>query len=91
MDKAKAMRKLGALAVGQLQAKKASDVEVIASEGTDKDLLGVFSNSFVLSNYEWSKKTAPEVEEKKEEDVDERTKRHSKKIDSFELSHEEMD
>jgi len=89
------MRTLGATAVAQLQGKKASDVEVISSSKIDAELLGVFHNSFFLSNYEWSKKdTTPKPEEDKkdgeeEDEVDERTKRLSKKIDSFTVSHEQ--
>ena len=76
MNQAKAIRKLGALTCVQLQAKKTSNVEVIASEGIDKDLLGVFYNSFVLSNYEFSTKTNPAA---------------LKHIASFELSHAHLD
>lgn len=83
------MRAMGALAVAQLQAKKSADVEVIASEGVDKELLGVFHNSYLLSNYEYTEKTPPEPSEEKEED--ERQKRWMKTIDSFELSHEQID
>lgn len=46
----------------------------------------------MLSNYEWSRKGNVDDDEKKEdeeeEDVDERTKRKSKTIDSFSIDHE---
>ena len=71
-----------------------SDVEVLASSKIEPALLATFTNSFMLSNYEWAKKgDVPEDEEDKkeeadDEDVDERTKRKVKTIDSFEIAHE---
>jgi leucyl aminopeptidase len=88
-NSALAMRKLGALAATQLQAKKVNDVELIASASLDKDLMGVFHNSFALSNYEYTEKTAPEKSE--EEVTDERLNKWRKTIDSFEVSHESLD
>ena len=56
-DVRKSYRQLGATACVQLQEKKSSDVEIIVSEKVaDKDLLGVFEHSFILSNYENSHK-----------------------------------
>ena len=83
------MRKLGALACGQLQGKKASDVEIIASSEFTPSALGTFWNSFYLSNYEYSTKTPPPEDDDKdkepEEVEDERTKKWDKKIASFDL------
>ena len=47
------MRELAAHTVAQLQARKVSDVEVIASSKINADALGAFITSFDLSNYEW--------------------------------------
>lgn len=55
-DLRKHMRELGTMTCSQLQAKKSADVEVVCSEKIDKDHLGVFFNSFHLTNYEWSLK-----------------------------------
>mmetsp|Transcript_7237 Transcript_7237/g.10140 ORF Transcript_7237/g.10140 Transcript_7237/m.10140 type:complete len:179 (-) Transcript_7237:819-1355(-) len=86
------MRELGAHAVGQLQARKVSDVEVIASGAIEPSLLATFHHSFMLSNYEWSQKGDVEDEDEKkddtEEEVDERTKRKQKTLDSFTIEHE---
>ena len=55
--------------------------------------LATFHNSFLLSNYEWSKKgdVKEDEDEKKDDDeeVDERTKRKSKLLDSFTIEHEQ--
>ena len=48
----------------------------------NEEMLGVFYNSFHLSNYEWSTKTAPEPKE----NTDERLNKYTKKIDHFNLS-----
>ena len=88
----KTMRALSVNAVSQLQARKVSDVEVIASSHIDADSLAAFMTGFDLSNYEWSQKGDVEEDEKKaedEKDVDERTKRKRKSIDSFTFSHEQ--
>jgi len=81
------MRRLGAVAAVTLQAKKVNDVEVVASSGVDKDLLGTFYNSFTLSNYEFTTKTAPAEAGKKDKNEDVRVKKHTKHIENFELSH----
>ena len=85
------MRGLAAHAVGKLQASKISDVELIASSKIDVNLLGVFYNSFHLSNYVDDKRGKVDEEDKKEEedkDADQRTKRTVKQLDDFTLSHE---
>ena len=85
------MRELAAHSVGQLQARKVSDVEVLASSKIDPVLLATFHQSFHLSNYEWSQKGNVEDEDEKkddEEEVDERTKRKTKTLDSFSIEHE---
>jgi len=51
---AKHMRELGTMTCARLQAKKASDVEIICGEKIDAQNLGTFWNSFHLTNYEWS-------------------------------------
>ena len=87
----KTMRALAVNAVSQLQARKVSDVEVIASSKIDATALGAFITGFDLSNYDWSRKGNVEEEDKpkeSEDEVDERTKRKAKALDSFVISHE---
>ena len=63
---------------------------MIISEKIEKDHLGVFANAFYLSNYEFTKKTAPpqkEDEKKDEEEVDERTKKYTKAISNYQFLH----
>ncbi len=48
--------------------------------------IGVFYNSFHLTNYDWSLKS--NIDEEKKEVTDERLNRKTKLIDSFEVSHE---
>ena len=73
------MRELAAHSVGQLHGRKIDDVEVLASSKVNPEHLATFHGSFLMSNYEWSKKGNVEEDEKKEDDegeeVDERTKR----------------
>ena len=89
------MRELAAHSVGQLNGRKVADVEVLASSKIKPGHLATFHQSFLLSNYEWSKKgnVEDDEEDKKEEEegeeVDERTKRKVKKMDSFSICHEE--
>ena len=69
-------------------------MEIIVSDKISKDLLGVFANSFELSNFEYSLKTAaPEEneEEKKEvdEDEDPRVKVVKKSIKNFDIVSED--
>jgi len=55
----------------------------------NKDLLGVFENSLILSNYENSHKKQPDAEEesdKVEVDKDERTKRVNKHIENVQIT-----
>ena len=40
-----------------MQGKKADDVEIVVSDKIDTSLLGVFENSFRLSNYEYTLKS----------------------------------
>lgn len=74
-----------------MQAKKSADVEIICSDKIDQAHLGVFYNSFRLTNYEWvvRNQTEKKGEEKKEEDEpkDPRLDRKSKLLDSFVVSH----
>lgn len=92
------MRGLGAKAAQEFHSKKASDVEILVSEKiNDKELLGIFANSFALSNYEFTHKTAPptnEEEDKKameDADYDPRTKKIYKKFDSVSIKSESTD
>ena len=81
--KAKNMRGLAATAWTTLTTRKISDVEIIASSKIDVSLLGVFYNSFYLSNWEHDAKGKVEGEEKKADDgeeVDPRTKRTKRAI-----------
>jgi leucyl aminopeptidase len=64
---------------------KSADVEIICSEKIDAEHLGIFSNSFHLTNYEWCIKDDKKPEKAHE---DERMDRKSKVIDSVEISHE---
>lgn len=63
----KTIRGLGAKAAGEFQSKKCDDVEILLSEKIQSDLHGVFANSFNLSNYEFSHKTAPEIDKEADE------------------------
>ena len=58
------MRDLAVNAVGQLKARKVSDVEVIASSSIDADSLSAFITGFDLSNYEWSQRGDVKEDEK---------------------------
>ena len=83
------MRDLGVKAAGQFQAKKANEVEIIASGDIEVDLMGSFMNGFDLSNYEYFERGSVEDEKKDdEEEVDERTKRKHKTIDDVVVHHE---
>ena len=89
----KTMRELAVHTVAQLQARKVSEVEVIASSKIKADSLGTFANSFDLTNYEYREK-GDTVEDEKDEDkneqeFDERTKRKEKTLDNFTISHED--
>lgn len=53
------LRQLGAKAAQELQSKKSNNVEVLISDSIDKELLGIFANSFYLTNYEFTFKTDP--------------------------------
>jgi len=84
------MRDLGSLTCQKLQSKKSSDVEILCSSKVNSEHLGVFYNSFLLTNYEWSlKSNLEEPSEEKKEETDERLKRKSKVIDSILLEHED--
>lgn len=48
------LRKTGVKAAQELQAKKADNAEVIVSDAIDAELLGIFANSFYLTNYEFT-------------------------------------
>ena len=88
-DIKKHMRDLGSLTCQKLQAKKSADVEIVCSSKVNAEHLGIFYNSFLLTNYEWSMKSNLEDKsEEKKEETDERLKRKSKVIDSISLSHE---
>ena len=45
-----------------MQAKKCDDVEIVFSDKIERELHGVFANSFHLTNYEFSHKTPAEVD-----------------------------
>jgi len=64
---------------------KLSDVEIICSEKIDAEHLGIFNNSFHLTNYEWFIKDDKKPEKAHE---DERMDRKSKVIDKVEISHD---
>ena len=69
---------------------------MLASSKITPEHLGTFHESFLLSNYEWTKKGNVEddedekkEDEENEEEIDERTKRKAKNMDSFGIYHEE--
>ena len=70
MAQLKTMRDLSVVAVGELKARKVSDVEVIATSAIDTDSLSAFITGFELSNYEWSQRGEVEDENNDEKDVD---------------------
>ncbi len=59
---------------------------MIISDAIDKELLGVFANSFYLTNYELTLKTDPAtrdpsiLEPSKDDDFDVRTRKYTKRI-----------
>ena len=53
------LRKAGVKTAQELQAKKSDNAEVIVSDAIDAELLGIFANSFYLTNYEFTMKTDP--------------------------------
>lgn len=65
-DAKKTIRSLGVKAAQELHAKKCDDVEIIFSDKIEQDLHGIFANSFHLTNYEFSLRTAPEVDQEAE-------------------------
>ena len=90
MTQLQTMRDLSVVAVGELKARKVSDVEVIATSAIDADSLSAFITGFDLSNYEWSQRGELEDEKNDEKDIDQRIKRRSgKALDSFNFSHEQ--
>lgn len=55
------MRQLATKAATELQSKKLDSVEIVVSDSIDKELLGIFANSFYLANYEFTYKTDPAI------------------------------
>lgn len=56
-DVRKSYRKLGTTACASLQSKKTADVEfLVTSKVAESNMLGIFENSFYLTNYENSLK-----------------------------------
>ena len=86
-----ALRSLGAKAAQEFHGKKSSDVTLLLSDKLPTDHLGVLTNAFHLTNYEFSHKTAPQIDaedEKKarvESDFDERTRKHGKVIGKVQI------
>ena len=75
---------------------KVDDAQILVSDKIDVSQLGIFYKSLYLSNYDFDRKgdVPDEDEDKKdgeddEEEVDARTKRKTKRLDSFEVLHEE--
>lgn len=82
----KTLRSLGAIAITQLQAMKIVDAELIVSSSIDVEHLGIFYNSLLLSNYNFTHKTEKGGFE--EEKGDYRLTRTKQTLDNFTLSHE---
>ena len=65
-------------------------MEVILSAHIDKENLGIFANSFYLTNFEFTYKTDPSTrnieEESTDPDADARTKKFTKHINQVVLS-----
>jgi leucyl aminopeptidase len=86
------LRKTGVKAAQELQAKKADNAEVIVSDAIDAELLGIFANSFYLTNYEFTSKTDPATrdaslkEPSSDEDYDPRSRKFTKKITNVAIS-----
>ena len=81
---------MGVTACASLQSKKVDDVELLVSKKVATENLGVFENSFILSNYEnIMKKFEAKDEESKDEDYDVRTEKVGKKIKTFAIETEE--
>ena len=89
-DIKKSYRSLGVTACASLQSKKVDDVQFLVSKKVANENLGVFENSFMLSNYEnIKKKFEAKEEENKDEDYDVRTEKVGKRIKSFTIETEE--
>jgi hypothetical protein len=87
-DIKKSYRSLGVTACGSLQAKKIQNVEFLVSKKVATENLGVFENSFRLSNYENIMKKFEAKDEEKEEDYDPRMEKVGKKLDSYTIETE---
>ena len=92
-----ALRSLGAKAAQEFQGKKSSDITLLLSDKLPKDHLGVLANAFHLTNYEYSHKTAPQVDQEEDKkaredaDFDERTRKHGKVISKIQILNKDGD
>ena len=86
------LRSAGAKTAVELQGKKADSVHVILSDALDRENLGIFANSFYLTNYEFTAKTDPKTrctkatDASKDEDYDPRKEKFTKKITNVVIS-----
>lgn len=86
------LRKIGVKAAQELQSKKSDNAEILVSDAIDPELLGIFANSFYLTNYEYSLKTDPASrdaslkEPSADEDYDPRSKKFTKRISNVVIS-----
>lgn len=92
-----ALRSLGAKAAQEFQGKKSEDVTLLLSDKLPADELGVLANAFHLTNYEYSHKTAPQVEPeedkkaREEADWDQRSRKHGKVISKVQIVNKDGD
>lgn len=87
-DTRKSYRALGVKACSFMQGMKASDAKfLISNEVADPAYLGVFENSFMLSNYEnfLKKEESGDEVRPEDEDFDPRTKQVRKRIPNYEM------
>jgi len=86
------LRKTGVKAAQELQGKKSDNSEIIVSDAIDPELLGIFANSFYLTNYEYSLKTDPASRDASlknastDEDYDPRSRKYTKRITNVVIS-----
>lgn len=89
----KSFRTLATVACAALQAQKLLDVEfLVTSKVCGLNQMGIFQNSFYLTNYENSLKFQPPIEgEGKDEDEDLRSKRVKKNLNNYTITCETAD
>ena len=85
----KVLKGLGSIAAAQMQAMKIAETEIIASSKVDANMLGDFHAAFISSNFEYSERSYIDAElDFKGDENDERKQKHSKPVESVQITHE---